>query len=228
MQKEYYQNNLYPLQDMVMDLMGGLSNEFYLTGGTALSRYFLNHRYSDDLDFFTNRDEGFRINSDAFISLLKRNFENVKVELASIDFIRLIIKQYNIELKIELINDVAYHFNGLHQYKCKVDNWQNILSNKITAISRNSPKDFADILFIAQKFYFNWIDIFDQAKEKDTWVNELEIASIIDEFQTNRLKDVKWVNEYLDFTEFEKYFKLIAKDILRGGDNSLYNNHFIS
>jgi len=228
MQKEYYQNNLYPLQDMVMDLMGGLSNEFYLTGGTALSRYFLNHRYSDDLDFFTNRDEGFRINSDAFISLLKRNFENVKVELASIDFIRLIIKQYNIELKIELINDVAYHFNGLHQYKCKVDNWQNILSNKITAISRNSPKDFADILFIAQKFYFNWIDIFDQAKEKDTWGNELEIASIIDEFQTNRLKDVKWVNEYLDFTEFEKYFKLIAKDILRGGDNSLYNNHFIS
>jgi len=228
MQKEYYQNNLYPLQDMVMDLMGGLSNEFYLTGGTALSRYFLNHRYSDDLDFFTNRDEGFRINSDAFISLLKRNFENVKVELASIDFIRLIIKQYNIELKIELINDVAYHFNGLHQYKCKVDNWQNILSNKITAISRNSPKDFADILFIAQKFYFNWIDIFDQAKEKDTWVNELEIASIIDEFQTNRLKDVKWVNEYFDFTEFEKYFKLIAKDILRGGDNSLYNNHFIS
>jgi len=27
---------------------------FYLTGGTALSRGYFNHRYSDDLDLFVN------------------------------------------------------------------------------------------------------------------------------------------------------------------------------
>ena len=28
-------------------------NDFYLTGGTALAGYYLNHRISDDLDFFS-------------------------------------------------------------------------------------------------------------------------------------------------------------------------------
>ncbi|MBI5729257.1 MAG: nucleotidyl transferase AbiEii/AbiGii toxin family protein [Candidatus Magasanikbacteria bacterium] len=26
---------------------------FYLTGGTALAEYYLHHRYSEDLDFFS-------------------------------------------------------------------------------------------------------------------------------------------------------------------------------
>ena len=30
---------------------------FYLTGGTALSTFFLKHRRSNDLDFFTNVEE---------------------------------------------------------------------------------------------------------------------------------------------------------------------------
>jgi len=29
---------------------------FYFTGGTALSEYYLHHRYSDDLDFFSEEE----------------------------------------------------------------------------------------------------------------------------------------------------------------------------
>lgn len=32
------------------------TQEFYLTGGTALSAFYLQHRLSEDLDFFTNND----------------------------------------------------------------------------------------------------------------------------------------------------------------------------
>jgi predicted nucleotidyltransferase component of viral defense system len=32
-------------------------NAFYLTGGTALSAFYLGHRKSNDLDFFTNTEE---------------------------------------------------------------------------------------------------------------------------------------------------------------------------
>ena len=204
-----------------MKLMGSLSNDFYLTGGTALSRFYLNHRYSDDLDFFTNQDKNFKSNSDNFISLISKNFLYVEIEMKSSDFVRFYINMNNIQLKIELINDVAYHYNGLINKNCKVDNWQNILSNKISAISRNSPKDFADILFLSLNFNFNWIEIFEQAKEKDTWVNEIEISGIIDEFQIERLNEIKWVSEISDFTKFKKYFHSIAKDILLGGNNSL-------
>jgi predicted nucleotidyltransferase component of viral defense system len=33
-----------------------LNKYFYLTGGTALAAFYLNHRKSEDLDFFKRRD----------------------------------------------------------------------------------------------------------------------------------------------------------------------------
>jgi predicted nucleotidyltransferase component of viral defense system len=43
--------------------MGKIPVGFYLTGGTALSRAYLNHRYSDDLDFFVNAVNDFETRS---------------------------------------------------------------------------------------------------------------------------------------------------------------------
>ena len=60
MQNDYYQNILYPLQDKVLSVIGTLPVDFYLTGGTALSRAYLRHRYSDDLDFFVNNIPDFK------------------------------------------------------------------------------------------------------------------------------------------------------------------------
>jgi predicted nucleotidyltransferase component of viral defense system len=48
---DYYFDTLYPLQDAVIAVLAGLETEFYLTGGTAASRLYLQHRFSDDLDF---------------------------------------------------------------------------------------------------------------------------------------------------------------------------------
>jgi predicted nucleotidyltransferase component of viral defense system len=45
---------LYALQDLVLDKVFELDNDFYLTGGTALHRFYYNLRYSDDLDFFVS------------------------------------------------------------------------------------------------------------------------------------------------------------------------------
>jgi len=45
---------LYTLQDEVLKIVFETENEFYLTGGTCLSRFYVAKRYSDDLDFFTN------------------------------------------------------------------------------------------------------------------------------------------------------------------------------
>jgi len=42
--KQYY-NDLYVIQDAVFEIVEDY--DFYLTGGTALSRFYLNHRYSD-------------------------------------------------------------------------------------------------------------------------------------------------------------------------------------
>ena len=49
---EYQQ--LYELQDRVLHTVFAVEQEFYLTGGTCLSRFYQAKRYSDDLDFFCN------------------------------------------------------------------------------------------------------------------------------------------------------------------------------
>ena len=38
-----------------------LRQNFYFTGGTALSAFYLHHRYSDDLDFFSERKVDYHI-----------------------------------------------------------------------------------------------------------------------------------------------------------------------
>lgn len=52
----FYFDRLYPMQDEVLRLIRSADTEFYLTGGTAASRGYLNHRFSDDLDLFVNDD----------------------------------------------------------------------------------------------------------------------------------------------------------------------------
>jgi hypothetical protein len=47
------------LQDKFLNWWTSLNLPFYLTGGTALGRYYLGHRYSEDLDFFVNADPNY-------------------------------------------------------------------------------------------------------------------------------------------------------------------------
>ena len=48
--KSYY-NRLYAFQDEIMNIVQKQEVDFYLTGGTALSRCYLNHRYSDAVSY---------------------------------------------------------------------------------------------------------------------------------------------------------------------------------
>ena len=52
MSREFYLDVLYPLQDDILTITRDVETGFYLSGGTAISRGYLNHRFSDDLVFF--------------------------------------------------------------------------------------------------------------------------------------------------------------------------------
>ena len=71
MQEPYYIDKLYPFQDEILKIIEDLNSDFYLTGGTALGRCYLNHRYSDDLDFFVNNNDNFKSGCNAAINALK-------------------------------------------------------------------------------------------------------------------------------------------------------------
>ncbi len=221
MQDEFYTDRLYPLQDMVLRTLAPINTIFYLTGGTVLSRHYFNHRYSDDLDFFTNFNEAFQDQAQLAIQALKEKFE-VRVQTVLPSYALMFVLYQGTELKLDYVNDVPYRVETPIQTPLfpKTDTWKNILSNKITALQRDAPKDMADLILLCQNFSFQWPEIIGHASMKDMWVNELEVSRYIDQYNAESLSLVKWLHEP-DIKKMDPILKTIAKDILLGTENSL-------
>ena len=158
MSESYYTNSLYPLQDKVLQVVEEIDNEFYLTGGTALGRVYLGHRYSEDLDLFVNRIPNFKQIADKIITQLKKSFPGTEIAVLFEDFARIFIPGEQHPLKIEFVNDVEFHTGDIifTDFFSRIDSWENILSNKICALSRNDSKDVADLVFLSMKYHFTW------------------------------------------------------------------------
>ncbi len=69
--ERFYRERLYPLQDGILALVTGSRAPFYLTGGTALSRRWFAHRFSEDLDLFVDSDPEFARHADAVLAVLE-------------------------------------------------------------------------------------------------------------------------------------------------------------
>jgi len=222
-QAEYYRNKLYPFQDIILKIIAECENNFYLTGGTALSRFYFNHRYSDDFDFFVNNEENF---SGHLENILKKiNISRISVEILkkSNGYQRIICRKDDVGIKIDFVNDVPYRTGIPESFPVfpRVDNWKNILSNKITAIERLEPKDTADILFISRNFMFSWEEIFNEASQKVAYIDALDISVLLNEFPVEFLKKINWVKE-IDVNAAYSDIKRISKDILTKSNNSLF------
>lgn len=148
------QEILTPLQKRVLELVKLEPNlsDFYLSGGTALAAYYLHHRFSDDLDFFTAKKVDGRFLED-FIRRLKEalNAQEVRFE-------RLYDRhQYffifpDQELKVEFTEYPFVQFETPTEYDgIRVDSLRDVATNKLMAfLDRFDPKDFADLYFLLQ------------------------------------------------------------------------------
>ena len=214
---------MYPFQDDVLRVIQKTRSSFYLTGGTALSRCYLNHRYSDDLDFFVNANPEFKKETRLIIDRLKEEPGWVmEIGMVSDSFVRLSLEKEKVFLKIDFVNDIKFHKGSLENHTLfhQIDNWCNILSNKLCALSRMDIKDIVDILFLAENFEFQWDEIFQDAKEKDLWVEPLEICKIIHNVPKERLNSVKWISQ-VDIQTLSNAIEFIHDDIFFGRKNSL-------
>lgn len=211
-------------------MMKELGTDFYLTGGTALSRAYYNHRFSDDLDFFTHRDQNFLNSIRKFLSSLndseRYRISSKMAPQLNEDFSRFFIESTqeidDVVLKIDFVNDIPVHYGNIVEDQCfgKLDNVENILINKITALTRFEPKDIADIWIISKNIPFIWKDIITKAKNKDAGVNEETAAGIIQSFPLKFMKKIIW-NIEVDTDAFLKEMIQISQDLILGFENSL-------
>jgi len=224
--KDYYRNKIYPLQDEALKIVAGVPNDFYLSGGTALGRFYLHHRFSDDLDFFQNQSTDFTPQLDQILQSFKLHQMQVSVGIKSSDFVRISLRKEEVNLKIDFVNDVAYRYGNLKIFPLflRVDNWRNILSNKLSALERREPKDIADILFIARRYSFHWNDIFNEGLQKVIYLDALDTSKILAEFPVEYLLNIHWENEP-DLPAAAGDIQQIAKDILLKQSNSIHRNN---
>ena len=195
--QRFYEKKLYPLQDRVLKVIRQADTKFYLTGGTAASRGYLHHRYSDDLDFFVNDEERFKLWGSRIIQAVNDTWETT-VLMNEDRFIRFHISEAEVLLKIELINDVPAHVGEIVDDPIlgRLDSAENILANKVSALfGRDEPKDLVDIWAFCSLKGISLQNAIRDAQSKAVGIFPADLARILCSVQKSDLETIRWVDE---------------------------------
>jgi predicted nucleotidyltransferase component of viral defense system len=161
------------LQRKILNIFSAQPDEeaFYLTGGTALSAFFLKHRKSNDLDFFTSVEELILPFSQKLELPLKQ--ENLKVERLRgfHSFVELFVTSKEDSTIIHFAVDSPFRFEQPCESKeirgLKVDSLIDIATNKLLALfGRAALRDFIDVYFLVKE-RFNKSELVEKAAMKD-------------------------------------------------------------
>ncbi|MBU0578613.1 nucleotidyl transferase AbiEii/AbiGii toxin family protein [Patescibacteria group bacterium] len=175
-----------------------LAKKFYFSGGTVLSHFYLQHRKSEDLDFFCQEE----FDPQSIIVALK----SLKKDLGfnSVDFQNsfnrnLFFLRFNNDyiLKLEF---TYYPFQQIEVPKVKdglmVDSAIDIAVNKLFTIAQKPRgRDYFDLYCLIQKYGYKTENLRMMAKQKFDWhVDPLQLASRFNEVD-NHLDDPIIVQE---------------------------------
>jgi predicted nucleotidyltransferase component of viral defense system len=176
---EFFFKVLYPVQDEILNAIGEVFGDaFYLTGGTALSRFYFQHRLSEDLDLFTET-ENMKTAVPRVVKAMESLGHEVTVEVSSVTFGRLFVSlKSGRKLKVDLVADFP-----LEKPKAVgnfyVDTLTNMAVNKLTAFEdRAELKDLIDLYFIVREGGVNVEEILELADRKGVPVPYEELLAI--------------------------------------------------
>ncbi len=180
----FYNGVVYAVQDTFLKVFSErLGDIFRLTGGTALSRFYLKHRLSEDLDLFTESTDLFTKGQiDRLLALvgedLKRFELDMRVEGRGPLYTRLSVKHGNLSLRIDLSVDKFLSDPVRTQEGFLIDSLENIAVNKLIAFEdRAEIKDLMDMLFLEREG-FSLDRLLELADEKGVSVPHEELFTI--------------------------------------------------
>lgn len=145
-----------------------VNENFFLTGGTALAVFYLNHRLSNDLDLFTLQN----VDLPEVDFAIRTTWKNECVKIKeSPNFLSLLIKNTKVDFVIDPLSfqETREKFFFETNQFILIDTINNIASNKLcTIVSRVEPKDFIDFYFIYKFLNITSIEnIYNDALKKD-------------------------------------------------------------
>src|SRR5258708_26089597 len=187
---------------------------FYFTGGTALAEYYLKHRLSEDLDFFSFEEieplwivsiakklkavlaadsidiqESFNRNL-VFFTFGK---EILKTEFTYFPFTQLIVPREIDEIKVDSIKDLA-------------------VNKFFTIYQKPSGRHFIDLYLILKNYHFDWDELSKLARLKfDTAIDPIQLGSQLVTAQD--IQDLPRMLIDLPEDEWRNFFIVKAKEL---------------
>jgi hypothetical protein len=214
----WFERVLYPFQDEVLGVATRVETGFYLTGGTALGRVHLRHRYSEDLDLFVNDDDSFQTWADRLLEAWRAEAGwQLTVQRRDPRFVRAFLSRADVPLKIEFVNDVRGRVGtpSRHTGFGLVDTMENILSNKVTALlDREEPKDLADVWGLCRRGRLGLRDALVGASSKAVGVFAADVARALLGATEDDWRLVRWAPPAPTAAEFLRDLRALGEDLL--------------
>lgn len=166
-----------------------IRQKFYLTGGTALAEYYLRHRLSEDLDFFSEEE----FDPQAISVFFAKNKKSLGIK--KIDFQQSFNRNlFFLRLKKDIIKTEFTYFpfprieKSAKKDKLPIDSLIDIATNKLFAIyQKPRSRDFIDLYLIIKRTGWKIEELVKKAKIKFDWhVDYLQLGSQFMSVETAR------------------------------------------
>jgi len=159
------------IQKEILDSIKGIeeSRAFYLTGGAALSIFHLNHRCSEDFDFFTANEELVQIFARKLSGELAGRSFTVEITRSFKSFVEMIVEKRGESMRIQLALDSPYRIEETREADgIFIDSLSDLAAGKLLALfGRAAERDFIDVYLIVKEGLFSLDEIIEKASLKD-------------------------------------------------------------
>lgn len=193
-----------------------ITKNFYLTGGTALSAFYLHHRISEDLDFFNEKEEVNILILNKVLGEFRIIVRLSKIENRSIFGIHNFFLHFPDKDVLKV--DFSYYpfpriSKGLKFSGISIDSDYDIAVNKVHTISMQPrARDFIDIYFLIKERRYSLQDLISKAKEKFDWhIDPIQLGSSF--LQASEVKDFPLMIKKINHKEWQEFFITAAKKL---------------
>lgn len=204
-------------QQAVLKLIGSepdLAGQFYLSGGTALAAFYLKHRYSEDLDFFSEVE----FDTTALTAFWQKHKAGLGFE--EIDYQQSFNRNLfflHFENEILKTEFTYYPFKRLEmgesQFGVATDSLRDIAVNKLFSIyQRTAARDYIDLYCIVQDRGWTIDELKKAARLKfDYHIDPLQLSTQFS--KAAEAPDLPRMIKSLEVGAWQNFFKAEAKKL---------------
>ncbi|OGL38454.1 MAG: hypothetical protein A2042_08520 [Candidatus Schekmanbacteria bacterium GWA2_38_11] len=209
------------LQKKILNLISSIPDKeaFYLTGGTALSAFFLKHRKSLDLDFFTNVEELIPSFSQKLESSLEKKIFTVERLRGFHSFVELSISSGKDSTIIHFALDSPFRFeqptDSAEIPGLRIDSLIDIASNKVLALfGRAALRDFIDVYFLVKE-NFSKNKLLEKSRTKDPGFDLYWLGVAMERINdfSDDSQDMHLLTRSCTINELKDFFNIWRKEI---------------